>query len=502
MRAKLLAQILPGAEVSGGGDVDICGVTYDSRKVQNGWLFAALRGNATDGHRFISQAVKAGASALLVEDAVPPEAAAGAAVIRVPDSRKAMAAAAAAVYGYPTRDLLVFAVTGTNGKTSTTHLIASILKKAGLKPGIIGTLGAMIGDDWVSVPHTTPESSDLQELFARMRDAGVKAVAMEASSHAIAQSRMDGVEVDTAVFTNLTQDHLDFHRTMEAYFGVKAELFTRFADGTKKSFTSVVNLDDPWGRERLAPIAHGQVITYGMAPDAVCHACTPRSGPSGICFALQCPSGSCKVHLRLGGLFNVHNALAAAAACLGRGIPLEAVREGLEAVPGVPGRFELVHAGQDFTVVVDYAHTPDGLENVLASARKLTLGRVIAVFGCGGDRDRGKRPIMGGIASRMADVPVLTSDNPRTEKPEDIARDVIQGIPAAERDKVLVELDRREAIRLACREATAGDVVVIAGKGHETYQIFADRTIDFDDRQVVREVLGGESGTGEEGASC
>ena len=483
-----LVAMIPGAIVDGPRDRLLRGITHDSRKVSEGRMFVALREAGSDGHRYIPDALKNGAAALLVErleSPTPPHVA----VFRVEDTWKAYGPAAAAIYGHPSRSLTVFAVTGTNGKTSTTHLIRSICRAAGLRAGLIGTLGACIQDEWLEVPHTTPYAGDLQEMLARMREAGLQAVAMEASSHALAQHRLDGVAVSVAVFTNLTRDHLDFHGSMEEYFRAKARLFTDFADEAGEDFVSVVNVDDPVGRERLAGMARGRVVTYGLAPDAEVHASDPRSGRNGACFVLQSPGGSRKVRLKLGGLFNISNALAAAAACLARGVDIDAVCRGLEETTGVPGRFELVSCGQPFACVVDYAHTPDGLENVLSSARRLASGRVIVVFGCGGDRDRTKRPLMGEIASRLADVAVLTSDNPRSEDPAAIAEDVLQGIPQERRASLIVELDRAKAIASAVNLAREGDVVVVAGKGHETYQIFADRTIPFDDRQAVRRAL-------------
>ena len=487
LKAREISDLLPGSQISGAADVEIKGVVYDSRKAGLGFLFVALRGHAVDGHSYIPLAINSGASALLVQDDWQGQLPGNIAIIKVADTRGALAAASAAFYNYPSRALQVYAVTGTNGKTSTTILIESILCVAGIKTGIIGTLGAKIGDEEVALSNTTPESCDLQQLFARMRDSGVQAVAMEASSHALSQHRMDYTEVDTAIFTNLTQDHLDYHHTMEDYFQAKQRLFTEFPLHTKKDFVSAVNIDDPWGREHLAYAVGGRLVTFGSAADAMVHFSEVRYGPSGTAFSLDCSQGSIRVELSLGGLFMAYNAMSAAAACLERGVAISDVKAGLEAVRSVPGRFELINYGQEFVVIVDYAHTPDGLENVLSSARKVSEGRVIAVFGCGGDRDPAKRPMMGEIAVRLADIPILTSDNPRSEDPAAIVSDVMSGIPSAE--KVIVKLDRRKAIEEACRLAQAGDVVVVAGKGHETYQIFADCTIHFDDREIVRETL-------------
>lgn len=496
-----LARAIPGARVLSGSDPEITGICYDSRKAKPGSLFVALREAGSDGHDFAADAVSRGACALLVERLPGLPAEGGPSIILVPDTWSAFGPAAAQFYDHPSRDLTVYAVTGTNGKTSTTYLIHSICEAAGVRSGIVGTLGAVIDGQTVPLPHTTPYAGELQAILARMRDAGVKSVAMEASSHALAQRRIDALRVNVAVFTNLTQDHLDFHGSMDEYFRVKADLFTRFADESGKRFCSVVNLDDPVGRERLRPIARGEVVAYGTAPDADVHASRLRFGTKGTCFQLDSPWGRAKVQLRIGGLFNVHNALAAASACLATGISLDVVGEGLERTGSVPGRFELVDRGQPFAVVVDYAHTPDGLENVLSSARSLTKGRLIAVFGCGGDRDRSKRPLMGEIASRLADVCILTSDNPRSEAPAQIASDAMEGVCAADREKVIVDLDRRSAIHKACRLANEGDVVVVAGKGHETYQIFADKTIHFDDREVVAEALDDMHAAGREAAS-
>lgn len=489
MNAQEIAVVTAGNVVSGNAGQELSGITYDSRRVQPGFIFLALRGQKTDGHAYISQALERGAAAVLLEDAsfMPP--ASCSAVIQVKDSRKAAATAASAFFGYPSRSLKVFAVTGTNGKTSTSYLIQSILNSAGIPAGVIGTLGAQFGSQQWELAHTTPEACDLQELLSRMLAAGAQAVALEASSHALAQNRFDGVLPDCCVFTNLTQDHLDFHGTMENYFQAKALLFTRFIEESGKNAASVVNRDDPWGRDRLTPLAKGRLLTYAILERADLRAEDVSPHPGGVDFTLNWQGQTARVRLALGGIFSVYNALAAAGACLVSGVSLEQAAKGLETVASVPGRFELVDLGQPFAVVVDYAHTPDGLENVLASARAITRGRLISVFGCGGDRDRAKRPLMGEIAARLSDTAVLTSDNPRSEDPEDIARDILKGIPSQLVHKVHVELDRRSAIHRACASARDGDTVVVAGKGHEPYQIFRDRTIDFDDRMVVREAL-------------
>lgn len=491
MNAQDIASVTGGRVVSGNPARQLSGITYDSRKVESGFLFLALRGQTTDGHSYIPQALDNGASAVLLEDISAIPSGSNAAFIQVANSRKAAAAAASAYYGLPACSLKILAITGTNGKTSTSYLIQSILNETGTPTGVIGTLGARFGEKEWPLAHTTPEACDLQELLCLMRNDGAAAVALEASSHALAQNRFDGVFPDCCVFTNLTQDHLDFHGTMEDYFQAKALLFTRFIEESHKEAVSVVNLDDPWGKDRLAPLVKGRLLSYAIHQQADLKAVNLQPHPGGVKFEINYQADKMPVSLSLGGYFSVYNALAAAGACLAMGVSLKDVSRGLETVPSVPGRFELVDCGQPFAVVVDYAHTPDGLENVLASARAVTKGRLVSVFGCGGDRDRAKRPLMGEIAARLSNIAILTSDNPRSEDPEAIARDILAGIPHNRRQFVATELDRRKAILRACSEALEGDTVVIAGKGHEPYQIFRDKTIDFDDRVVVRQVLAG-----------
>jgi len=406
----------------------------------------------------------------------------------VANSRLALAAMAAAFYGYPSRRLKLFGVTGTNGKTTTAYLIESILRESCDPTGVIGTLGTRIGDEIIETERTTPESLDLQSILATMVGRGVRAVAMEVSSHGLALHRTEFCEFDCGVFTNLTQDHLDFHPDLEDYLAAKMRLFTDYPATSRKGFTAAINADDPYGA-RIAAACKGRVFTYGVESQADVVARNVRITASSCEFWLDSEMGSGGIFVPLGGMFNLHNALAAAAAALSQGISIGEIILGIGNAQSVPGRFESVDCGQDFGVIVDYAHTPDGLENVLRSARKLTRGKLIAVFGCGGDRDRGKRPIMGAIGSREADLCVVTSDNPRTEDPDAIVREIVAGIENPSRARIVVEPDRRRAIEEAVSMAGEGDVVVIAGKGHETEQVFADRTIPFDDRVVVREAL-------------
>jgi len=485
---------LTNARVANQGDAKITGITYDSREVQPGWLFVAMQGGSLDGHRFIGSAVEAGAVAVIAEREVD-----GITVpcVVVPDGRTAMGEISAPFFGYPSRKMKLIGVTGTSGKTTVTHLIQSIFNASGQAAGLIGTLGARIGDELIETKHTTPESVDLQRTLADMVNRGVKVVAMEASSHGLYQGRTLGCEFDCGVFTNIARDHLDFHGTVEAYLAAKLMLFRDYPAMSAKPFVAVINADDPSAalivREVLLVRDFKsrtiRTLTFAIENAADLTASNIVVTDRSVNFDMAYHGQSVPIRLEIGGFFNVYNALAAAAAALGLGVGLDTIVRGLAAAHRVPGRFESVECGQDFGVIVDYAHTPDELENVLRTAKSLTSKRLIAMFGCGGDRDRGKRPIMGGIGAELADVVVVTSDNPRTEDPEAIIAEVLTGISEADRPRVTVRPDRREGIREAIVRAQAGDVVVIAGKGHEDYQIFADRTIHFDDREVATEVL-------------
>ncbi|MEW6541456.1 MAG: UDP-N-acetylmuramoyl-L-alanyl-D-glutamate--2,6-diaminopimelate ligase [Bacillota bacterium] len=473
-------------------DVLVSGIAYDSRQVQPGFMFAAIDGLVTDGHRFVPDAVARGAAAVLLQQRVPvPE---GVAWAVVPDTRKGLALAAGRFYGDPGRALRLVGVTGTNGKTTTTHLITALFRARRPGVGLIGTIENRIGDEVLPVRHTTPESLDLQRLLRRMVDAGVTDVVMEVSSHALSLSRVHGLSFEAGVFTNLTQDHLDFHAGFEDYFAAKTQLFT----GLGEAAAAVINRDDPYGI-RLLDLTRGRPITYAVHEAADVRASGVRPVAGGVEFLLESAWGSAPVALRLSGLFNVYNALAAACVGLDRGFAPEEIAGVLEKVQGVPGRFERVDQGQEYTVIVDYAHTPDGLENVLRAAREIAPGRLISVFGCGGDRDRAKRPLMGAISARGADYSVLTSDNPRTEDPLTIIADVEEGYRRVRPDGYAVVPDRREAMRHAFEKARAGDVVVIAGKGHEDYQIVGTKRLEFDDRREAAGILAafGYGGTDE-----
>ena len=455
--------------------VEVRDLAYDTRSVTPGALFFCVRGLRSDGHDFASDAVGAGARALVVERALPldvPQ-------LLVADSRAAMPVVAAEFFGHPTRELAVAGVTGTNGKTTTAFLIHSILEAAGRRPGLLGTLEARVGGVRRTVVRTTPEAIDLQRTFREMLAAGDRSCALEASSHASALHRLDRVRFAALVFTNLTQDHLDFHGTIDAYFEAKRRLFV---DGERPP--AALNIDDPYGRrltDDLRALGHEPVVTFGLSRRAEVRPEAVELTPAGLRVAV----GGTEIRSSLRGEFNVSNVLAAVAAARLLHVSDDALVRGVESLEGVPGRFEAVDEGQPFVVLVDYAHTPDSLANVLRAARGLAGGRVLCVFGCGGDRDRAKRPLMGRIAGDLADVALVTSDNPRGEDPLAIIDEVLAGTD----QDVEVEPDRRAAIVRAVELAQPDDVLVIAGKGHEQGQETAGRTLPFDDREVAREAL-------------
>ncbi len=475
-----------GAEVRGDSGCAIAGLAYDSRRVRPGDLFATWVGFENDGHVFVPEAVAAGAVACLVErrGAVPPQAV----EVFVEDSRRALSRVAANFYGHPARSLHVVGVTGTKGKTTTTYLCREVLSS--LAPvGLIGTVQTIIGNQPQvirGVHLTTPEAPDLHAAFADMVAAGDRFCVMEASSLALARHRVDDCMFRTAVFTNLSHDHIGGreHSDLQSYQAAKERLF-RLCDPAGHA---VINADDPAGPLMIRATS-AAVTTYGLRPGADVRAEGIEIDPSGASFTIVHGAGRYPVRLHLTGRFNVYNALAAFAVGMTAGVDPAAAAAALQRVSGVPGRFQVVPSPLPFSVIVDFAHTPDSLQNVLSTAREFARGRVIAVFGAGGDRDRGKRPRMGAIAAAAADVVILTSDNPRSEDPEAILADIAAGIQQAPVGGMRMIADRRRAIHTAIGEAREGDVIIIAGKGHETYQIFADRTIDFDDREVAAQAL-------------
>jgi UDP-N-acetylmuramoyl-L-alanyl-D-glutamate--2,6-diaminopimelate ligase len=489
VRLEHLLARLPGAELRGDAGIEIAEVTHDSRRAGPGSLFVAIRGLVTDGNRFVEAARRKGAVAVCSEE--PPSG--EGAWVRVADAREALAVLSAAVLGDPGRSLGLVGITGTNGKTTTAYLLDSALRAAGETVGLVGTVQYRLGSRVADAARTTPESSDLQALLREMADAGCRRAVLEVSSHSLALRRVHGLEFEVAVFTNLTRDHLDFHGDMDAYFAAKRTLFERHlrADGR-----AVVNLDDDRAGE-VVRASGGRAWTYSLGdPRADILAEDVRLSLEGTRFRARTPVGVLEVETALLGRFNVGNALAALGAGLALSLPADAVLRGLGALRGVPGRMETIAAGQAFTVLVDYAHTDDALRNLLETVRGLSPRRVVTVFGCGGDRDRTKRPLMGAVAARLSDVVILTSDNPRSEPPEAILDEIRRGIPAARAGDTLVVPDRRDAIARALEMGREGDCVVLAGKGHEAFQILRDRTVPFDDRQVARDALARLAGAG------
>ena len=487
---KDIISTLDVQQVQGNQNVSIQDITADSRAVKPNSLFIALDGATVDGHNYIDKAVAAGAVAVIVSKpvTVPDDVC----VITVSDTRQAMMVCVPYFFDYPANRMRMVGVTGTNGKTTTTHMIRHILKAQGHKVGVIGTVHIMIGDTSYPIHNTTPDVVDLQHILHQMVQENVEYCVMEVSSHALALGRVSGVEFDTAVFTNLTQDHLDFHKTFENYLAAKCKLFEQVSapNQVKDNKGAVINIDDSYGH-RVMEKTTAPTITYSTLGKGTLNASDVHMSTKNSQYTVNYKGESYPVSMNTTGLFNVYNTLAAIGACLQEGISMEAIDTALKTFSSVPGRFELIEEGQDFAVVVDYAHTPDGLQNILETAKAIKENRIIIVFGCGGDRDATKRPIMGRIAAEYGDKIYVTSDNPRTEDPVQIVKDVEVGVKEALRDGTSYEVivDRREAINHAIHDAKAGDIVIIAGKGHENYQILKNETIHFDDREEARKAL-------------
>ena len=492
MEKKLatLAELLDDTVIIGDDNTVVCDITQDSREVKPGALFVCVKGAHVDGHKFIPEVIKKGAAAIMTEEALTDEI--GVPVLQVADLDEAMKTIVPFFFDYPGKKMRMIGITGTNGKTTTSYLLRDILRSAGKKTGVIGTIRIMIEDEVLPVKNTTPDVIALQRTLSRMYKAGIEYVVMEVSSHALAMNRVAGCEFDTAVFTNLTQDHLDYHKTMENYAQAKAKLFDLVSEaGCKAGKTVIINNDDPAGKIMLAA-ASCRKLTYGTQAGNDLQAKDITVLPRGAEFAVRMADGVMDLKLKITGMFNIYNVMGAVGAALAEGISKDTIVSALEKFSGVSGRFELVDKGQPFAVIVDYAHTPDGLENILKTARQITKNRIITVFGCGGDRDRTKRPIMGRIAAEMSDVVIATSDNPRSEDPQRILEDVMVGVNERIEGKLCeVIADRRTAIFRAVALAEADDTVIIAGKGHENYQILKDKTIHFDDKEVAAEALGG-----------
>jgi len=480
-----LKDVLQGIPILAGGlpgNEDITGIAYNSKSVKPGYLFTALRGAVRNGMDFVAEAEANGAAAVLSAWPKPP--AAGAAWVQVADAREALALAAANFYGHPSDQMKVVGVTGTKGKTTTTYLLEGILRAAGAGVGVIGTIEYRRPGWKVPAPRTTPESSDLQAFLRDMLDAGVTHCVMEVSSHALEQKRVWGVGFDVAVFTNLSGEHLDYHPSMESYFESKKKLFTL----DHKRSVAVVNMDDPWGLKLVAELPM-KTVTFGLEPAAIVRASKFALAESGIDAQVAYPGGVMMIHSALVGRHNLYNILAAAASALALNVTPADIIKGVAGLAGVPGRFERLPNNRGLQVVVDYAHTDNALEHVLTTAREFKPRRLILVFGAGGDRDRNKRERMGRVAARLADWTILTSDNPRTEDPMAIISAIEAGFIKEAVKAYEVEPDRRKAIVRALATANKGDIVIVAGKGHEDYQIFKDRTVHFSDAEVIAETL-------------
>ncbi len=464
------------AECFGSTDIEITGICYDSRKAKPGYLFVAIKGYETDGHKFIAKALENGAVAVIGEDDLSIECS----YVRTPDSRKAMAVCAAEFYGNPHHKLKIIGITGTNGKTTTTYLIRQILMLKGTRCDLIGTNQIIIGNEIVQSSRTTPESLDLFEIFHKIAESGGEYVVMEVSSHSLELDRVYGVTFETALLTNITRDHLDFHKTMDNYANAKAKLF-------KMSRSGAINADDEYA-QRIMKEAGCSILTYSIDNPSNLRAANLKMSERGVIFEVLYNGENHEMRLGIPGRFSVYNALGAVCVCLNIGIEISDIEKGLILAKPIKGRIEVMHIPTPYTLIIDYAHTPDGLENIINAVKGFARGRIITVFGCGGNRDNTKRPIMGSIAENLSDEVVVTSDNPRCEEPSAIIEEIVGGM---KKDNHVVIENRREAIRYAMESAKENDVIILAGKGHETYQEIGHIKHDFDERVVVKEILEG-----------
>ena len=499
---KSIRSLLPGIsplKIIGPPDVPVVSITHDSRNIMAHSLFVAIKGSVVNGHQFIPDAIKKGASCIVHEEPLSILPVSSTLFVQVKNSRQALGILASNYYGNPSNSLTMIGITGTNGKTTLTYLIESILNAAGIPIGVVGTINYRFGDTSIEAKTTTPDPLVLQKTLNDMRNTGIKTVVMEVSSHALVQHRVAGCLFNAAIWTNLTQDHLDYHHSMQTYFEAKKSLFTRYLTrSSKPEKTAIINLDDTYGNTLTRECREIKILTYGTTPKADIHPQKSELTEKGIQFTAQTPRGVLTITSNLVGQYNQANLLAAVATAEALHIPLNTIEEGLRHVI-VPGRLETVSNPLGITIFVDYAHTPDALKNALTSIKSLARGRILTVFGCGGDRDRGKRPLMGAIAARHSDLVFLTSDNPRSEEPRKIINDIRQGIaemadvtpetlPQA-KNGYLVEPDRKKAIFLAVQTARKGDTILIAGKGHETYQITGSKRRPFSDSSVAKEAI-------------
>lgn len=480
----MLSELIKGLEIKTEDlrDINVSGISYDSRNVRQEDIFVAIRGFKDNGGNYIKEAIRKGAVAVLSEEELEIE---GIVNLRCIDVRKGLALISDRFFGHPSSKLKVIGVTGTNGKTTTTYLLRSIFSTAGKKTGLIGTINYLIDENCIPASNTTPESRDLQEMLSKMVDKNIDIVVMEVSSHAVVLSRIEGIEYQAGVFTNFSQDHLDFHGDMETYFSAKRRFFENLSQQIKKPWV-VFNIDDSRGEEIKRASGDCPSISYGISTGDI-YTSNIVLHQNGISFYIHWKTEKIPIEVKLPGRHNVYNALSAFATAFIQDISPDVIRDGLMRVQSVDGRFEKIEAGQPFSVIIDYAHTPEALERLLLTTKEIITGKLILIFGCGGDRDKKKRPIMGAIGSKLADHTILTSDNPRTEEPEAILSEIEKGI-IPDRSYEVIE-DRREAIRKGCLIAKSGDCVLIAGKGHENYQILGTKRIPFDDREIALEIL-------------
>ncbi len=484
-----ISELLNNLDVKlfGDANIEIEGITYDSRQVRKNYLFAALHGTKEDGKNYIKDAISRGAVAILTDDKTIKYD--NTVFLTTNDISDMLGKISSRFYNEPSKKMKVFAITGTNGKTTITYIIEKLFENAGIKLGVVGTIFYRFGNLSISAPNTTPQSSDLHELFSKMKSAGADGVVVEVSSHGLVQNRISGCDMDVVIFTNLTRDHLDYHKTMDEYKKAKFLLFGKFLAASKKEKKySVVNVDDSAGRE-LAKIAAGKVITYGIKSDAALKATDIEMLKNKTMFNVNIEGKKIRIETKLMGRHNIYNILAAIGCAYSQDMDLEKVADGIKKFETVPGRFETVHGGQPFSVIIDYAHTPDALGNLIQAARTIKHKKIITVFGCGGDRDRSKRPLMGEIVGRMSDYTIITSDNPRSEKPELIALDVEVGLQRVKCKNYEIVLDRTDALKKAVELCSPDDILLIAGKGHENYQIIGNEKIPYNDKEVAIKIL-------------
>lgn len=482
MRLGVLISGLDIESVSGHTDIDVTGIAYDSRTVKEGNVFVAIEGYKVDGHNYINEAIVNGAKAIIVQRDVFINS--ELTIIKVRDSRKALAKISSEFYNNPSKKFYLIGITGTNGKTSTSYIIESIFSSSGKKIGVVGTIGCQVNGKYIKTKNTTPESLELQQLFNEIIKSNVENCVMEVSSHSLELSRIDYSDFDVGIFTNITKDHLDYHKTFENYFNAKKKLFYM----TKKY--NIINIDDEYGKLLVNELSkvNTPLLTYGIENQADVYATDLRFKATGVSFKLHLLNNTTDISMKIPGVFTVYNSLAAATCAHVHGIDISHIKEGLEKVEGVKGRFELVPTNQDFTVIIDFAHTADALEKVLSAIEQFAEGRKIIVFGAGGDRDRTKRAPMGEVAGRYCDLCIVTSDNPRTEEPQKIIDDIIEGVKKVNGNYISI-VDRKEAIEYSIKNSMPKDIILLAGKGHETYTIIGDKVLTFDEREIVKEAL-------------